>query len=155
MLRLSILTRFHKLAELEQTQNETSDRRLLERLPGQMLPAQGVNTFENMNLLCRNVMQISRCSRALELVVQARWTECFDDHISQLVTARSDLSRVQCRMLALRQACEVFGQSEKILRNKMSVLRIVIHDLNIKLMGTAVPFGEDTSRSKTLVAMWP
>lgn len=74
--------------------------------------------FGRMSILCRDVMRMNQCSRALELIIQAHWCDCFDDRVKALIQERSDLSAARCRVLALKEACEAFDQSEKVLRNK-------------------------------------
>lgn len=76
-------------------------------------------TFTRMNLLCRKISQASRCSRALEVVVQASWIEHFDRQVQEIAKENPQLSATKARMKALAQACSEIGWSEKEIRNKM------------------------------------
>lgn len=76
-------------------------------------------TFTRMNLLCRKISQASRCSRALEVVVQASWVEYFDRQVQEIARESPQLSATKARMKALAQACSEIGWSEKEIRNKM------------------------------------
>jgi hypothetical protein len=76
-------------------------------------------TFTRMNLLCRKISQASRCSRALEVVVQAAWIEHFDRQVQEIAKEHPQLSATKAKMKALAQACKEIGWSEKEIRNKM------------------------------------
>ncbi|THV69189.1 SET domain-containing protein [Aureobasidium pullulans] len=80
-------------------------------------------TFTRMNLLCRKISQASRCSRALEVVVQASWIEHFDRQVQEIAKEHPQLSATKARMKALAQACSEIGWSEKEIRNKMAIWR--------------------------------
>ncbi|KAI5204985.1 SET domain-containing protein [Aureobasidium subglaciale] len=80
-------------------------------------------TFSRMNLLCRKISQASRCSRALEVVVQASWIEHFDRQVQEIAKDNPQLSATKARMKALAQACSEIGWSEKEIRNKMAIWR--------------------------------
>lgn len=71
-----------------------------------------------MNTFCKKITQASRCTRALEVIVQARWVECFDARVQTLLRDNLDLSLTKVKMLALKEACEDFGWTEKEMRNK-------------------------------------
>ena len=75
--------------------------------------------YNAVNTLCRKVSQASRCSRALEVIVQARWIECFDARVRTLMDEAPELSSTKTKMMALKEACQDFGWSEKEMRNKM------------------------------------
>lgn len=75
--------------------------------------------FRKMNVLCRKISQASRVSRALEVIVQARWIEHFDDQVQTIVGEGSQSTTTKARMQALAEACRDFGWTEKELRNKM------------------------------------
>lgn len=75
--------------------------------------------FSQMNVLCRKISQASRVSRALEVIVQARWIEHLDDRIQTILRERGDISQTKAKMAALAEACRDFGWTEKELRNKM------------------------------------
>lgn len=76
-------------------------------------------TFSNMNLLCRRISQASRCSRALEVIVQAAWIEYFDRQVLEVAKENPQLSATKARMKVLAQACAEIGWNEKEIRNKM------------------------------------
>ena len=79
--------------------------------------------FSQMNIFCRKISQASRVSRALEVVVQARWIEHLDDRIRAILEERDGISQTKAKMAALAEACRDFGWTEKELRNKMYALR--------------------------------
>ncbi|KAK4461718.1 SET domain-containing protein [Cladorrhinum samala] len=79
--------------------------------------------FKKHNLLCRRITLLSRTCRALEVMIQARWTESFNAYVSHLASTRPDLSPTKARQAALASACRDFGWSEKELRNKMAIWR--------------------------------
>ncbi|PSK36743.1 hypothetical protein B9Z65_1926 [Elsinoe australis] len=79
--------------------------------------------YNEMNTFCKKITQASRCTRALEVIVQARWVECFDARVQTLLRDNLDLSLTKVKMLALKEACEDFGWTEKEMRNKMAVWR--------------------------------
>ncbi|TKA24420.1 hypothetical protein B0A50_06740 [Salinomyces thailandicus] len=84
---------------------------------------QGANVagmFERMSLLTRRISQTSRTCRSLEVIVQAYWMRCFDDHVAELALATT---REKAKKRAMSQACADFKWSDKELRNKMSVWR--------------------------------
>lgn len=75
--------------------------------------------FTQMNVLCRKISQASRVSRALEVVVQARWVEHFDAQVNRLLSEKAHVSPTRARMIVLAEACRDFCWTEKELRNKM------------------------------------
>jgi len=75
--------------------------------------------FSQMSILCRKISQASRVSRALEVVVQARWVEHFDDRVQAILDERGHVSQTKAKMAALAEACRDFSWTEKELRNKM------------------------------------
>jgi len=77
--------------------------------------------YSEMNMFCRKITQASRCSRALEVIVQARWTECFDSRVQTLLAENTHLSSTKVKMMALKEACRDFAWTEKEMRNKMWV----------------------------------
>lgn len=80
-------------------------------------PTQG--DFSQMNILCRKISQASRVSRALEVIVQARWVEHFDNQVKAVLARGGQPTATKARMQALAEACRDFGWTEKELRNKM------------------------------------
>ncbi|KAJ4301461.1 putative RNA helicase [Kalmusia sp. IMI 367209] len=81
------------------------------------------DAFSNMNVLCRKITQASRVCRSIEIIVQARWIELFDDQVQSRVAALPQISRAKHHKGALIEACRDFGWSEKELRNKIAVWR--------------------------------
>lgn len=79
--------------------------------------------FKKHNLLCRRITLLSRTCRALEVMIQARWTESFNAYVCHLASASPNLSPTKARQVALASACRDFGWSEKELRNKMAIWR--------------------------------
>jgi ATP-dependent RNA helicase DDX49/DBP8 len=76
-----------------------------------------------MNVFCRKVTQASRVCRSIEIIVQARWTELFEEQVQVRANARTDLSTTKHRKSVFMEACQDFGWSEKELRNKMAIWR--------------------------------
>lgn len=72
-----------------------------------------------MSILCQRVTQASRSARALEIIVQARWVECFNDEIAVVMQNDASLTPTKARMLVLGEVCRDFGWTEKELRNKL------------------------------------
>ncbi|KAK7966260.1 DEAD-domain-containing protein [Apiospora aurea] len=84
-------------------------------------PADG--TFSQNNAFCRQVTQASRACRALEVIVQARWVEHFEEYVDACAAARPAALRTKHNKAAILRACADFGWSEKELRNKAYVWR--------------------------------
>jgi len=76
--------------------------------------------FSRINMIARKVSQTSKACRAIEIGVQARWMQCFDDRV-QALTATSSTDMAKKRAIA--EACSDFRWSEKELRNKMGIWR--------------------------------
>lgn len=79
--------------------------------------------FNRSNIVCRKVTQASRTCRSVEVIIQARWVEEFDEYVECLATDNPTMSQTKCRKAALMEACRDFQWSEKDLRNKMAVWR--------------------------------
>ena len=62
---------------------------------------------------------MSRCSRALENIIQAHWVDCFEARVKAIGVEKPFLSNTETKMSALREACTVLQWSEKELRNKL------------------------------------
>ncbi|KAH8707615.1 hypothetical protein GQ44DRAFT_743255 [Phaeosphaeriaceae sp. PMI808] len=80
-------------------------------------------SFSQVNIFCRKVTQASRVCRSIEIIVQARWTELFEDQVHLRAVANPDLSTTKHRKAAFMEACQDFGWYEKELRNKMAIWR--------------------------------
>lgn len=76
--------------------------------------------FGKMNLLTRMVSQVSRTYRSLEVLVQAQWTQSFDERVAHL---SSSMTSEKAKKACLKEACVDFGWTEKELRNKMAIWR--------------------------------
>ena len=53
------------------------------------------------------------------MIVQAYWVECYEARILALKQDNPTKSSTEVNMEALKEACSVFGWSEKELRNKL------------------------------------
>ncbi|KAJ5926267.1 SET domain-containing protein [Penicillium verrucosum] len=79
--------------------------------------------FQAINCLCKKHYDQSRSSRALEIVVQAYWVECYEARIASIRLERPTYTNAEARMAALKEACSTLMWHEKELRNKMAVWR--------------------------------
>ncbi|KAK7911120.1 hypothetical protein PG985_013601 [Apiospora marii] len=80
-------------------------------------------SFSQSNAFCRQVTQASRACRSVEVIVQARWVEHFEEYVDSCAGANPSVSRTKHNKAAILQACADFGWSEKELRNKMYIWR--------------------------------
>ncbi|KAK6833394.1 SET domain-containing protein [Apiospora arundinis] len=80
-------------------------------------------SFSQSNAFCRQVTQASRACRSLEVIVQARWVEHFEEYVDSCAANDPTISRTKHNKAAIVQACADFGWSEKELRNKMYIWR--------------------------------
>lgn len=78
------------------------------------------DTFGRISVLTRKISQTSRACRSLEVIVQAYWVQCFDEHVAVLTAT---MTREQAKKTAISEACVDFNWSEKELRNRMAVWR--------------------------------
>ncbi|KAL4946931.1 hypothetical protein BDW69DRAFT_190725, partial [Aspergillus filifer] len=85
--------------------------------------APSLEVFKSVNALCLRYYNRSQSSRALEMVVQAFWVECFEARTAVLRYEKPILSKTESRMIAIREACVVLGWKEKDLRNRMAIWR--------------------------------
>ncbi|KAF2173133.1 hypothetical protein M409DRAFT_17080 [Zasmidium cellare ATCC 36951] len=76
--------------------------------------------FGRMNVLARKISQTSRTCRSLEVIVQARWVQAFDDRVIELTAS---MTKEKAKKAAISEACVDFNWSEKELRNKMGIWR--------------------------------
>lgn len=100
-------------------------------------------SFRGMSQCCRQITQASRCCRSMEVIVQARWIQCFDEQVQSLAREDSGLSLTKARMVALADASKDFGWSLKELRNKMyvrNVFRVFVPRICFQLFSTAALF---------------
>lgn len=61
----------------------------------------------------------SQSSRALEMIVQAYWVDCYEARIVAVQLEQGILSTTEARMTALREACAVLKLTEKDMRNRL------------------------------------
>ncbi|GAT27579.1 SET domain protein [Aspergillus luchuensis] len=85
------------------------------------LPSEKV--FREVNTLCLKYYNQSQSSRALEMIVQAYWVECFEARVAVIRLEKPQLSITDARMMALKEACMVLDWKEKDLRNRMAIWR--------------------------------
>lgn len=81
------------------------------------------DSFSQMNIFCRKVTQASRVSRSIEILVQAKWTELFEEQVQHRSQTMPAMSMTKHRKAVFMEACQDFGWSEKELRNKMAIWR--------------------------------
>ncbi|KAL3423426.1 SET domain-containing protein [Phlyctema vagabunda] len=81
------------------------------------------DAFRTVNQLCAKVSISGRSSRALEIIIQAFWVDCFDSRVSSMSVENLMLSKTEVKMATLREACAVLGWSEKELRNRLAIWR--------------------------------
>lgn len=77
-------------------------------------------TFGKMSILARKLSQTSRTCRSLEVIVQAKWVQLFDDRLHEL---SATMSKEKAKKATIAEACLDFHWTEKELRNKMGVWR--------------------------------
>lgn len=77
--------------------------------------------FRAVNVLCKKYYNQSQSSRALEMIVQAYWIECYEARIAVIRLENPRYSSTEARMAALKEACAVLNWKEKDLRNRMFV----------------------------------
>ncbi|KAL8958378.1 MAG: hypothetical protein Q9183_005849 [Haloplaca sp. 2 TL-2023] len=80
-------------------------------------------TFANINALCLKATTLSKSARALEVVVQAHWVDCYDARIKIIAEDEPRLSATEARMAGLIEACSSLGWSQKELRNRIMIWR--------------------------------
>jgi ATP-dependent RNA helicase DDX49/DBP8 len=72
------------------------------------------DSFCQMNVFCRKVTQASRVCRSIEMIVQARWIELFEDEIQHRSHTNPELSTTKHRKAVFMEACQDFGWSEYV-----------------------------------------
>jgi ATP-dependent RNA helicase DDX49/DBP8 len=72
------------------------------------------DSFSQMNVFCRKVTQASRVCRSIEMIVQARWIELFEDQIQHRSQTNPELSTTKHRKAVFMEACQDFGWSEYV-----------------------------------------
>ncbi|KAH8428475.1 SET domain-containing protein [Aspergillus melleus] len=81
------------------------------------------DVFRAVNTLCLKYSNQSQSSRALEMIVQAYWIECYEARIAVIRLQNQNLSITESRMIALKEACAVLKWKEKNLRNRIAIWR--------------------------------
>ncbi|OQO03182.1 hypothetical protein B0A48_11437 [Cryoendolithus antarcticus] len=76
--------------------------------------------FSKMSVLARKISQTSRTCRSLEVVVQCRWMQLFDE---QVATLAATSTKEKAKKATIAAACLDFKWSEKELRNKTAIWR--------------------------------
>lgn len=74
--------------------------------------------FGRMNVLARKISQTSRTCRSLEVIVQTRWVQAFDDRVIEL---SSSMTKEKAKKTAISEACGDFNWAEKELSMSMTV----------------------------------
>lgn len=77
--------------------------------------------FTNATTCCRQITTSSRTARALEVIVQAHWVDCYDARLAAVKEDRPDLRSQEHKKIVLTEACTAFSWSEKELRNRMAI----------------------------------
>ena len=77
--------------------------------------------FSQATQCCRQVTSNNRTIRALEVLVQANWIDCYDARLAALRTDRPDLRPQEQKKVVMNEACAAFAWSEKELRNRMGI----------------------------------
>lgn len=79
--------------------------------------------FRAVNSACLMYHSQSQSSRALEMIVQAYWVDCYEARIVAVQLEQGILSTTEARMTALREACAVLKLTEKDMRNRLAIWR--------------------------------
>ncbi|KAL2826363.1 hypothetical protein BJY01DRAFT_229781 [Aspergillus pseudoustus] len=79
--------------------------------------------FRAISGLCKEYYNQNKSSRALEMVVQAHWVECYEARIASILLASPGYTKSEARMMALKEACSTLGWQEKELRNRLAIWR--------------------------------
>ncbi|OJJ40842.1 hypothetical protein ASPWEDRAFT_56140 [Aspergillus wentii DTO 134E9] len=79
--------------------------------------------FRAVNTLCVKYYNHSHSSRALEMIVQAYWIDCYEARIAVLRLENPNCPMTEARMMALKEACAVLNWKEKDLRNRIAIWR--------------------------------
>lgn len=102
-------------------------------------------------MLCMKYYNQSQSSRALEMIVQAYWIECYEARIAVIRLENPRYSSTEAKMAALKEACAVLHWKEKDLRNRMYVLKLLAIPCEPETNESG-PSGVDTKRSKMQAA---
>lgn len=89
----------------------------------QCIDAMNRETFSHVNAVCLKASTLSKSARALEVVIQAHWVDCYNARIRVIADENRQLSTTEARMTGLGEACSALGWTEKELRNRMTIWR--------------------------------
>jgi len=78
------------------------------------------SNFGRMSILTRKISQTSRTCRSLEVIVQAKWVQLFDDRVDELTQSTT---KEKAKKATIAEACLDLSWSEKELRNRMAIWR--------------------------------
>lgn len=93
------------------------------RLSTQVSDNMSYETFSHINAVCLKLTTLGKSARALEVVVQAHWIDCYNTRVKVIAEENPQLSPTEARMAGLGEACSALGWTQKELRNRMSVWR--------------------------------
>ena len=85
-----------------------------------------IQAFRVSNSMCLTYHSKSQSSRALEMIIQAYWVDCYSARIAAIQLEQPLLPSTEARMTALLEACAVLRLTEKELRNRLPV-QILFH----------------------------
>lgn len=80
-------------------------------------------TFSQINAVCLKASTLSKSARALEVIVQAHWMDCYYARIKVIAEENPRLSLTEAKMAGLGEACSALGWTQKELRNRMMIWR--------------------------------
>jgi len=80
-------------------------------------------TFSQINAVCLKASTLSKSARALEVIVQAHWMDCYYARIKIIAEENPRLSPTEAKMAGLGEACSALGWTQKELRNRMMIWR--------------------------------
>ncbi|KAL1952690.1 hypothetical protein VTO42DRAFT_4442 [Malbranchea cinnamomea] len=75
--------------------------------------------FRAINATCLEYCNHSHSARAVEMIVQAYWVECYEARIVALTIEKPLKTLTEIKREALKEACATFQWKEKELRNKL------------------------------------
>ncbi|KAJ9267506.1 hypothetical protein DTO212C5_5982 [Paecilomyces variotii] len=79
--------------------------------------------FREVSMTCLRYYNQSQSSRALEMIAQAYWVECYEARIAAVRTENEGYSATDAHMAVLAEACAALGWKEKDLRNRLAIWR--------------------------------
>ena len=91
---------------------------------GEASGAQGLSLahdFACVSERCRVLTGVSRTARAVEVMYQAHWVDCYDAKVELVKEQRPELRLFEQKRIVMSEACASFEWSEKDLRNRMAI----------------------------------